>query len=37
MVDNLLMAPAATLAEVRTITAVIGSPPIRPDVIFPNP
>ena len=31
------MAPAFTLAEVLTITAVTGSPPIKPEITLPNP
>lgn len=33
----LVRAPAAILAEPRTITAVIGRPPTRPQSRFPNP
>src|SRR4030095_12957260 len=29
--DNLVLAPAWAFAELRTITAVMGRPPIRPD------
>src|SRR6188508_751391 len=35
--DNLVFAPAFTLAVVLTITDVIGNPPIRPAKIFPTP
>lgn len=31
------LAPESKFAELRTITAVIGRPPISPDTIFPTP
>ncbi len=35
--DALVFAPALTLAELRTITAVIGSAPSRPQTVLPAP
>jgi len=35
--DSLLCAPDWMLAELRTITCVIGRPPIRPDSELPTP
>ncbi len=35
--DVLVLAPAATLAELLTITAVTGSPPIKPLTILARP
>ena len=35
--DARVLAPALTLAELRTITPVMGSPPIAPDTIFALP
>src|SRR5688572_29331203 len=37
MEDAFVRAPAATLAELLTITAVIGNPPISPLTILPSP
>src|SRR5690349_21104090 len=37
MGDNRVFPPALTLAELRTITAVIGKPPIRGDTTLPTP
>ena len=35
--DSRLCAPACTLAELRTITDVIGKPPIAPAIRLPTP
>ena len=37
MVDILLFPPDWMLAELLTITCVIGNPPINPEIIFPAP
>ena len=37
MVDDFVFAPALALAEVLTITEVIGNPPINPETMFPTP
>ena len=37
MVESLVWAPKEILAELRTITCVMGNPPIRPDTILPIP
>ena len=35
--DILDLAPASMLAEPLTITAVIGKPPIKPEIMLPTP
>src|SRR5690606_33627538 len=37
MADNLVLAPALIFAVVLTITEVIGSPPIIPEIMLPMP
>ena len=37
MADNCVLALAFMFAELRTITIVIGNPPIRPDIALPIP
>ena len=37
MALHLLIPPAFTLAELRTITAVTGIPPNKPETVFPTP
>ena len=37
IVDNLERPPNAMFAELRTITCVTGSPPIRPETMLPSP
>ena len=37
MADNFVLPPDCTLAELLTITCVIGSPPMSPEIIFPAP
>ena len=37
MADVFVFAPKFMFAELRTITCVIGKPPINPEITFPNP
>ena len=37
MAETRVRAPAWTLAELRTMTCVMGSPPSRPETVLPTP